>query len=131
MLGHAIPSKLTGTQHDRDYMKKSGRTQDTQRVYTLFKLSGFGCTLIATPEVQLLSFQLGLNNGGTAGLFWGFVVVVTVLCLVYMSLSEMASMASLHFRRHVKITLMGLYSNPPLADSTNGKFHDHFIRCEY
>jgi len=131
MLDHAIPSTLTGTQHDRDYMENSGRTQDMQRVYTLFVLFGFGCTLIASPEVQLLSFQLGLNNGGTAGLFWGFVVVVTVLCLVYMSLSEMASMVSLHFRRHVKIALMGLYSNPPLADSTNGKSHDHFIRCEY
>jgi hypothetical protein len=131
MLGHAIPSKYMGTQHDRDYMEKSGRTQDTRRLYNLSKIFGFGCTLIATPEVQLMSFQLGLNNGGTAGLFWGFVVVVTVLCLVYMSLSEMASMVSLHFRRHVKIALMGLYSNPPLADSTNGKSHDHFIRCEY
>jgi len=103
MPDSAVPVKDVGTQADIDDMKRSGRKQDTRRSYNRFQMFGFGCTLIATAEVYLASFQLGLNNGGTAGLFWGFVVVVIVLCLVYMSLSEMASMVNLHFRRHVKI----------------------------
>jgi choline transport protein len=98
-----VPVKDVGTQADINDMERSGRKQDTRRLYNHFQIFGFGCTLIATAEVHLASFQLGLNNGGTAGLFWGFVVVVVVLYLVYMSLSEMASMVNLHFRRHIKI----------------------------
>jgi len=33
-----------------------------------------------------------ITNGGTAGMFWGFIIVGVGYTLVYLSLAEMASM---------------------------------------
>lgn len=41
------------------------------------------------PDRQL---GLGLLNGGTAGLIWGFVACIVGFSLVYASLAELASM---------------------------------------
>lgn len=35
-----------------------------------------------------------ITNGGTAGMFWGYLVVVVGYLLVYASLAEMSSMVS-------------------------------------
>lgn len=35
---------------------------------------------------------VGLMNGGTAGLVWGFIVVTVGFALVFASIAEMASM---------------------------------------
>jgi len=45
------------------------------------------------PELTKHSFvSFVLTNGGTANLFWGFIVCTIGLLLVYASLAEMASM---------------------------------------
>lgn len=50
--------------------------------------------LTRQQEVILAAAILpALTNGGTAGLFWGWIIVVTGFMLVYSSLSELASMA--------------------------------------
>jgi len=54
---------------------------------------GFACTLIATWEVLLTTLITSLTDGGSAGLIWGFLVVVIGFFFVYLSLAEMASMA--------------------------------------
>jgi len=87
-----VSAKYLGTEGDRAQMRILGRTQETRRVFTFITILGFGSTLIVTWEVLLTNISLILINGGTAGMFWGFLFALTGWILVYLSLSEMASM---------------------------------------
>lgn len=87
-----VAAKYMGTEGDRAQMRMLGRTQETRRVFTFITMLGFGSTLIVTWEVLLTNIGLILVNGGTAGMFWGFLFVLIGWILVYLSLSEMASM---------------------------------------
>ena len=53
---------------------------------------GFGSTVICSWEVVLPVFTFVLTDGGTADLFWGFIVIALGMMLVYASIAEMASM---------------------------------------
>ena len=88
-----VPAKYHGTEGDRLQMKVLGRTQETKRVFTFLSILGFGSTLMVTWEVILANLGAILTNGGTAGMFWGFLLVAVGYTFVYASLSEMASMA--------------------------------------
>ena len=87
-----VSAKYLGTEGDKAQMRILGRTQETRRVFTFITILGFGSTLIVTWEVLLTNISLILINGGTAGMFWGFLFALTGWILVYLSLSEMASM---------------------------------------
>jgi hypothetical protein len=87
-----VSAKYLGTEGDKAQMRMLGRTQETRRVFTFITILGFGSTLIVTWEVLLTNIGLILINGGTAGMFWGFLFVLIGWILVYLSLSEMASM---------------------------------------
>jgi hypothetical protein len=87
-----VSAKYLGTEGDKAQMRRLGRTQETRRVFTFITILGFGSTLICTWEVLLTNIGLILVNGGTAGMFWGFLFVLLGWTLVYLSLSEMASM---------------------------------------
>ena len=89
-----VPAKYQGTEADKVQMRTMGRLQETRRNFTFVTILGFGSTLICTWEVVLATLLSVLTNGGTAGLFWGFVVVVIGFMFVYASLAEMASMVS-------------------------------------
>lgn len=52
----------------------------------------FGSAMIVTWEALLSSMGAIITNGGTAGLFWGYMIVVLGYLLVYLSLAEMSSM---------------------------------------
>ena len=45
-----------------------------------------------TQIFQYRLIQFGLTNGGTAGLIYGFIIVVAGFMCVYLSIAEMASM---------------------------------------
>jgi hypothetical protein len=87
-----VLAKYLGTEGDKAQMRMLGRTQETRRVFTFITILGFGSTMIVTWEVLLTNIGLILVNGGTAGMFWGFIFVLIGWTLVYLSLSEMASM---------------------------------------
>ena len=87
-----VSAKYLGTEGDKAQMRRLGRTQETRRVFTFITILGFGSTLICTWEVLLTNIGLILVNGGTAGMFWGFIFVLLGWTVVYLSLSEMASM---------------------------------------
>jgi len=52
------------------------------------------CCLVATWEVLLTTIITSLTDGGTAGLLWGFLIVVAGFYFVYLSIAEMASMGN-------------------------------------
>lgn len=54
---------------------------------------GFSCTVLITWEGSLILFVTGLQNGGYAGLVYGYLVVWIGNFAVFASLSELVSMA--------------------------------------
>ncbi|KAK4495356.1 hypothetical protein PRZ48_013687 [Zasmidium cellare] len=90
---YAVKKKWQGTEADRREMSALGRVQQLRRNFQFLSIVGLGCTLIATWEVLLTTITSVLTNGGTAGVIWGFVLVVAGFSFVYMSIAEMASMA--------------------------------------
>lgn len=54
---------------------------------------GFSCTVLITWEGALVFFLTGLDNGGSAGLIYGYLVVWAGNLAVFASLSELVSMA--------------------------------------
>ncbi|TKA72600.1 hypothetical protein B0A55_06414 [Friedmanniomyces simplex] len=88
-----VEAKYMGTDGDKMQMKVLGRVQETRRIFTFVSMLGFGSTLMVTWEVILANLLAVITNGGTAGLFWGFIIVAIGYTLVYASLAEMSSMA--------------------------------------
>lgn len=93
MAEGVVARKWQGTSADRKDMTQLGRVQELRRNFQFLSILGFGCTLIATWEVIITTLTTSLNDGGTAGLLWGFIVVVIGFSFVYLSIAEMASMA--------------------------------------
>lgn len=50
---------------------------------------------MVTWEVICANILAIITNGGTAGMFWGFLIVVVGYLLVYASIAEMSSMVSI------------------------------------
>ncbi|PIB01044.1 Choline transport protein [Cercospora beticola] len=90
---YAVAKKWRGTPADRKDMSQLGRVQQLRRNFQFLSILGFGCTLIATWEVLLTTIASVLTNGGTAGVIWGYIVVVFGFSFVYMSIAEMTSMS--------------------------------------
>ncbi|PPJ50565.1 hypothetical protein CBER1_06298 [Cercospora berteroae] len=90
---YAVAKKWRGTPADRKDMSQLGRVQQLRRNFQFLSILGFGCTLIATWEVLLTTIASVLTNGGTAGVIWGYIVVVLGFSFVYMSIAEMTSMS--------------------------------------
>ncbi|KAK3723780.1 hypothetical protein LTR37_001661 [Vermiconidia calcicola] len=94
VLEYHVEGKYEGTDQDKLDMKVLGRSQETRRMFTWITMLGFGSTLIVTWEALLASMGAIITNGGTAGMFWGFLIVIAGYLMVYSSIAEMASMAA-------------------------------------
>ncbi|KAK5168302.1 uncharacterized protein LTR77_006871 [Saxophila tyrrhenica] len=88
-----VSEKWQGTDVDRRDMSQLGKVQELRRNFHFLSILGFACCLVATWEVLLTTIITSLTDGGTAGLLWGFLIVVAGFYFVYLSLAEMASMA--------------------------------------
>ncbi|KAF7508647.1 hypothetical protein GJ744_009039 [Endocarpon pusillum] len=89
-----VPKKYRGTDADRLDMRIHGRKQELHRIFGFASMMGFGSVLICTWELILAgAVTVALINGGTAGLFWGFIIVAIAFLFIYASLAEMASMS--------------------------------------
>jgi amino acid transporter len=54
---------------------------------------GFSCTILITWEAVTVLFAQGLNNGGTAGVIYGFLIVWVGNFSVFSTMCELVSMA--------------------------------------
>ncbi|KAL8832483.1 MAG: hypothetical protein Q9170_004854 [Blastenia crenularia] len=78
---------------DRDDLARLGKKQVLKRNFGFMSMLGFSCTIMVTWEGILVLFLAGLQNGGPAGLIYGFIIVwIGTLC-VFTTLAELASMA--------------------------------------
>lgn len=87
----ATPTK-GATASDTQDMLRMGKTQETRRNFKHLSIIGFAMVLLSTWETVLATAVFGLSNGGTAGLIWGYLIVMGGFGFVVASLAEMASM---------------------------------------
>jgi amino acid permease len=90
----SFPDDSEGTVADQRGMAEMGLKQQTKRYFKLATMAMFGCAIIATGQVIITSSHLVVGSVGTAGLFWGFVLVAAVFSVVYTSIAEMTSIVS-------------------------------------
>jgi choline transport protein len=80
------------TNDDIHDMIRMGKTQQTRRVFRSVTLFGFCLVILSIWETVLATSVFALSNGGTAGLIWGYLIVMIGFGFVVASLAEMASM---------------------------------------
>lgn len=78
---------------DKDQLARLGKKQVLKRQFSFVTILGFSCTILITWEAVTVLFAQGLNNGGTAGVIYSFLVVWIGNFSVFTTMSELASMA--------------------------------------
>jgi choline transport protein len=78
---------------DNDQLARLGKKPVLKRNFGFLSILGFSCTVLITWEAVTVLFAQGLNNGGTAGVIYSFLVVWAGNFSVFATMSELASMA--------------------------------------
>ena len=63
-----------------------------QRNFGKLAMFGFASTLLCTWESLTVGLSISLANGGTAGLFWNYVIGAIGFGFIYASIAELGSM---------------------------------------
>ncbi|ROW01003.1 hypothetical protein VSDG_02729 [Cytospora chrysosperma] len=86
-------SRKGAMSHDEHDMQVLGRVQQLNRNFRFISTLGFACTLMSTWEIALMTSFYGLNNGGPAGLVWGYLFTWVGYMLVFASVAELSSIS--------------------------------------
>ncbi|APA11795.1 hypothetical protein sscle_08g065650 [Sclerotinia sclerotiorum 1980 UF-70] len=78
---------------DRDDLIRLGKKPVLKRNFAFMSILGFSCTILITWEGSLTVFISGLQNGGPAGIIYGFLLIWVGNLSVFSTLSELVSMA--------------------------------------
>lgn len=81
-------------EHDKDTseLAKAGKKQVLKRRFGLVSMTGLSCGLMCTWESLLVVFLLGFQNGGPAGLVYGFIIIWLGNLSVFIAIGELSSM---------------------------------------
>ncbi|KAF2668448.1 amino acid transporter [Microthyrium microscopicum] len=88
-------SEKYGSSQDQADMHRMGKEQQLRRNFGFFSIFGFSMILLSTWEAQLGSSIFGLQNGGSAGMIYGYLVCAIGFGFVVASLAEMGSIQPL------------------------------------
>jgi choline transport protein len=88
--GHG--SEKTFVTRDDKEMAYLGKKQQLKRNFGFMSIVGFSCTLMITWEGMLCVFVYGLEDGGPAGLVYGFLLCWFGYFTVVASMAEMISL---------------------------------------
>jgi amino acid permease len=80
------------TTEDTQDMLRMGKKQETRRNFRSVTILGFCLVILSIWETVLATAVFALSNGGTAGLIWGYLIIMIGFGFVVASLAEMASM---------------------------------------
>ncbi|KAM6514363.1 hypothetical protein FALCPG4_015512 [Fusarium falciforme] len=78
---------------DSDQLARLGKKQVLKRNFGFMSILGFSCTILVTWEAVMVLFAQGLNNGGTAGVIYSFLIVWVGNFSVFSIMCELVSMA--------------------------------------
>ncbi|PWY76979.1 GABA transporter [Aspergillus heteromorphus CBS 117.55] len=87
------PGNSTSRVHDQEELGRVGKKEILKRRFGFLSILGFSCTILATWEGLLSTFTVPLENGGSAGTVYGFIVVWAGTISTLTTLAEMVSMA--------------------------------------
>ena len=97
--GKAIQSKpldlIPHETQDESTMARSGKRQQLKRRFSLLSIVGLTTTLMITWEGLINAFQPGLENGGPAGLIYGFLLTWMGVFSQALVMAELAAMIPL------------------------------------
>ncbi|KAJ8131747.1 hypothetical protein O1611_g1876 [Lasiodiplodia mahajangana] len=74
-------------------LTRLGKKPVLKRSFNFITILGFSCTILITWEASLFIFVSGLSNGGPAGLVYGYILAWAGMICIFITLSEMVSMA--------------------------------------
>ncbi|XP_014552009.1 hypothetical protein COCVIDRAFT_111346 [Bipolaris victoriae FI3] len=88
-----LVSQSKGQEFDRDRyeLARVGKEQVLKRRFGLVSMTGLSCGLMCTWETLLVVFSIGFNNGGPAGLIYGFILIWLGNFSVFICIGELAS----------------------------------------
>ncbi|KAI4923358.1 hypothetical protein J4E85_008395 [Alternaria conjuncta] len=91
--GRGSISEGKGRQFDNDRyeLAKVGKKQVLKRRFGLVSMTGLSCGLMCTWETLLVIFSIGFQNGGPAGLIYGFILIWLGNFSVFVCIGELAS----------------------------------------
>lgn len=78
---------------DSAQLARLGKKSILKRNFNFFSILGLSCTVLITWEGSLVLFGQGLQNGGSAGVIYSFLLVWLGNLSVFSTLSELVSMA--------------------------------------
>ncbi|RMZ90307.1 hypothetical protein DV736_g2444, partial [Chaetothyriales sp. CBS 134916] len=84
---------LSTVSSDTDTLALLGKKQVLKRRFGFWSLFGFAVCELITWETVLALFSQGFDNGGPAGLIYGFIIAWSSTLSVYTVISELASLA--------------------------------------
>ncbi|KAF7859767.1 hypothetical protein EAF04_008846 [Stromatinia cepivora] len=88
------PSRNQGDlDDDAAYLARIGKQQVLKRNFGFTSMVGLACTLMSTWEGVLVVFAGGYQNGGSAGLIYGFLLIWVGTLSVFVVIGELASIA--------------------------------------
>ncbi|KAF2676400.1 amino acid transporter [Lentithecium fluviatile CBS 122367] len=76
---------------DRYELARAGKQQVLKRRFGLVSMTGLSCGLMCTWESILVVFSIGFQNGGPAGLIYGFLLVLFGNISVFIVIGELSS----------------------------------------
>ena len=79
------------TEDPRDMLRMC-KIQETRRNFRSVTILGFCMVILSNWEAVLATSVFALSNGGTAGLIWGYFIVMIGFGFAVASLAEMVSM---------------------------------------
>ncbi|KAI0151792.1 amino acid transporter [Xylariaceae sp. FL1272] len=74
-------------------LRRLGKKPVLKRSFGFITILGLSCTILITWEAVLFVFLSGYTNGGPAGLVYGYIVAWFGMISIFLTLSEMVSMA--------------------------------------
>jgi amino acid transporter len=87
------PERSSEKNADTERLALLGKKQVLKRRFGFISIFGFAVCELITWETVLALFSQGFNNGGPAGLVYGFLIAWLSTLSVYTVISELASMA--------------------------------------
>ncbi|KAH7120739.1 amino acid/polyamine transporter I [Dendryphion nanum] len=76
---------------DRYELARAGKKQVLKRRFGLVSMTGLSCGLMCTWESLLVVLSMGFQNGGPAGLIYGFIIVWLGNLSVFIAIGELSS----------------------------------------
>lgn len=94
---------------DDAILMRMGKKPALKRTFGFMPALGFSCTLLITWEGVNTLFSTGITNGGPAGLIYGYLFIWVGTLSVFITLSELTSMAPISSGQYHWVSMLAPY----------------------